>query len=1108
MKNDNEKHWWQTFFHRYKTVSLAAALIVSSTVWAAPAEKDNPYGNINFTLEGCNINKMKLYELKNLQNGYGDTVPTYVCDYSDQEPTYTTGNLGKGWAELDYVPHRVTVVNQSTTETGNFVFTVGGDFRVKNNESIFGWDQITELVLDPELSNDICKQNAGETTQELFIAKPGVGGVVSTLYRQVEVNNLLPGAVCVAHYNARLAIGSRYYTGSSLQSNLWNDQLNSHNIGQKRVSIPDSDAQGYSKTMDATQDQDHTWTVTKSAQPNNIQFGDTCLPDAILNKEVHITVSWTKSEATASGNVHVETVISAENKAHRELTVDVVDQLFDGKIFLEEKPCDPNIHIPAGYSGEICRHTFTVPYSDTLDLSDIAVVTYQEEIPDILPEDYAITQTTTQSADVQPSGVFHNSLARVTDHEWITSDHNDIWYSADSFTPNDIGTFDNAYAMGTRTQGDVNWTSVTQSGDKNVVFTKTISLAGPTITTGELRDKAYLRSTDGNFHADSGADTVINIASTATVDLTINKTIPDILEDTETADFNFTVSNGAQSQDVIISFTAGETSDGVKVSGLAPGVYTVTENPTPGFTPQNNPIEVDLTLPTCSGKADFVNDLAGAPKVKVAKVTKPATIDGDRQDDGWIMTLKHKALGSSTWTTMSTLETIETDGAEVFSTPEPLPQGEYKIVEEVRNGWFKQSQIGECEFTIDYPADWNRPDIVCTMTNAKYAKIIIEKLTEPSPAIFSPNKVFSFAQDINASDALALKDTEIKTYDKLMAKTYHVSENDPAPDFDLKSISCVETGGVPGVGNTPASFSGNEATITLDWGETAKCTFTNLERGMVEVTKYENGNNPPASLWKFTLSGPGLPSATIEDNTASDPLNFNGVKLIPGETYRVCEIGISPSWITRWEVDSVPTDAYNPSMPTYIPLLEVSNETQCIDFNAASARTVEIVVNNDSPDGDPRTIGYWKNWNRCTNGGQADTADANGGSVAGFWLLEDVLPIMLGNLNVDSCMMGTALLNKTDIARSKKKRASDAAYGMAAQLLAAKANHVARAETCPAVIDAMNDADKLLSDIGFDGQGSYLSPKDSKRDPNKTLRMEANSLAATLDEYNNGYLCP
>ena len=29
--------------------------------------------------------------------------------------------------------------------------------------------------------------------------------------------------------------------------------------------------------------------------------------------------------------------------------------------------------------------------------------------------------------------------------------------------------------------------------------------------------------------------------------------------------------------------------------------------------------------------------------------------------------------------------------------------------------------------------------------------------------------------------------------------------------------------------------------------------------------------------------------------------------------------------------------------------------------------------------GEPRTIGYWKNWNRCTGGNQAAVAEANGG---------------------------------------------------------------------------------------------------------------------------------
>ena len=192
--------------------------------------------------------------------------------------------------------------------------------------------------------------------------------------------------------------------------------------------------------------------------------------------------------------------------------------------------------------------------------------------------------------------------------------------------------------------------------------------------------------------------------------------------------------------------------------------------------------------------------------------------------------------------------------------------------------------------------------------------------------------------------------------------------------------------------------------------------------------------------------------------------------------------------------------------------MSADNSDQCIDFIAVSNQKVTITVNNDAPGGEPRTIGYWKNWNTCTKGGQADTAAANGGSAAGFWLLNDVLSLNLGDLEIAECEDGVAILNKSNIVtkpnEKSKKRASDAAYGMAAQLLAAKANYAAGAETCPAATEAIKAGEELLARNKFDGTRSYLTPKDARKEPKRSDRSLANSLAETLDRYNNSRLCP
>jgi hypothetical protein len=67
--------------------------------------------------------------------------------------------------------------------------------------------------------------------------------------------------------------------------------------------------------------------------------------------------------------------------------------------------------------------------------------------------------------------------------------------------------------------------------------------------------------------------------------------------------------------------------------------------------------------------------------------------------------------------------------------------------------------------------------------------------------------------------------------------------------------------------------------------------------------------------------------------------------------------------------------------------------------------------------------------------------------------------------------------------------------------LAAKLNVTAGADACPAATNAITAGQNLLASIDFDGTGTFLKSPSA----NRTL---ANSLAATLDSYNNNTLCP
>jgi len=288
--------------------------------------------------------------------------------------------------------------------------------------------------------------------------------------------------------------------------------------------------------------------------------------------------------------------------------------------------------------------------------------------------------------------------------------------------------------------------------------------------------------------------------------------------------------------------------------------------------------------------------------------------------------------------------------------------------------------------------------------------------------------------------------------------------------------------------------------------------------------------------WTFTLSGPGI--GTIIDTSPPALVEFGDPVLLPSSgmtenVYTLCETGIFAGWTLQWSgdpnpaadqpgdgtADSIIDQVFNVNNspvvnppgyssiydPNYVaPPAMFVNDTRCVNFIVLPGETEVFAIDNRFPGGEPRTIGYWKNWNTCSGGQQAATAAALGGPDAGVFLLDDILNdpgITIGVLTLDgsNCAEAQSLLDKRDIVSGRKK-ASDAAYGLAAQLLAAILNLSAGAETCPAVQTAVMDAQNLLVSINFNGTGNYLKAGDA-------LYATANALASTLDSYNNGALC-
>jgi len=94
------------------------------------------------------------------------------------------------------------------------------------------------------------------------------------------------------------------------------------------------------------------------------------------------------------------------------------------------------------------------------------------------------------------------------------------------------------------------------------------------------------------------------------------------------------------------------------------------------------------------------------------------------------------------------------------------------------------------------------------------------------------------------------------------------------------------------------------------------------------------------------------------------------------------------------------------------------------------------------------------------------------------------------------CVSAVRLLNKSTIDNGKKM-ASDPAFNLAAQLVAAQLNYTAGAGKTPVATTAINQAVLLLGKYNFNG---ITHDKISATDA-----ATMNSLAKILDDYNNNW---
>ncbi|WP_417606707.1 hypothetical protein [Oceanimonas baumannii] len=826
--------WWLSLF-----LLIAAA-------WPAQAV-DDPEG-LQFTLSACRQEAGDIIPS-------GDPLIAPICE----DGAYTTGNLGKLWAELDLVPHRLILTKQKNDPNQIYRVVVSGDNELSSG--LIGWDNITVPVINTDKSSASCQiMDVGPVSY----AGGAVGGVEQIVYRYIDIKHD-SATTCVLDYAQRLSITSAGFSGSSLQSQLLKQDLSS--IGQRTLSLPVADIlpQEISKEMTASQDIENDWNVMKSIEPVVFDFGDTCDPETPLSQDVTVKVEWTKTPTP--GGVHVQTVVTATNPSSRDVLIRVTDTIFDGNTELDMVDTsimpaaddDGFILLPANSMVPVLVHEFDAP-SHVTDLNDKAVAEYKDPIFNdvtIPTED----DTATASAEIEPGNTF-NDTATITDTETISDTNGALSFSVDPVT---VGAFD-GYTPGYKATKVV-WNSGVLSNSGEVYFDKTVYIDGPAIVTdGILKDKAVLTSGEGENQIVRKAFAKTKITSGAIVELTIKKSLSDnILQGGESATFNFEVKSG---DDVIKSASIelnGSSSGSTSVSGLAPGSYNVLELATTGFTTATNPQPVSINLPDCEGEVSFVNDPI-KPKARVKKVTFPAG-----NESGWEFTL---------WKNGEKIEgPLATDGNGELNFTAMLGEGNYEVKEALKENWQltgvtdPRNDNGDkiCSFTVDLPDDYNGVNnsgyFTCTFENTKDARVLIRKVVQ-GDAWLDPDGTFDFSGDLgNFAISTTAFDTPVNSPSGYVYVTpgiepYLVSEADPSlNNFSFKEVTCVEDG-LLNSGQSGTLL--RTAEIVVEPGEKVVCTFVNTKEaapGEIIIRKITKGGTGQFA-YDFTLGGFNLMTET------------------------------------------------------------------------------------------------------------------------------------------------------------------------------------------------------------------------------------------------------
>lgn len=884
-------------------VTALVAAMLQLVVAVSPAHAVAP-DKVGSTLEGCRNDGTVA-----LPDGTG----RFVCP----DAAYTSGNLGKGWNELDLVPYRLTLSAGNaapTTQTYTVAYAVDAA-----DAGRVGYDFLSVATLNTALSAASCSATSGSET----VMAPGIGGIDQTRFRTLTVTQAR-NTTCVYDYYARLALGSHLFPGSALHANLalptGPTTVTTSGIGASDVSIPVNEIkpQEISKTMAASQNSDHIWSVTKEPTPASLNFGNSCATAASgAQLDVNITVNWTKGPALATGYT-VTTSVYAKNPASRVIAVTASDVIKSGSTTLDTVSF-PAVDVPANTAsfllGTHTKSFTTAQVGSPPDFNDVASATYVDHVTGI-PVPGTTTTTAAVANTAITTGTATNTTAVVSDTESITGDGLTFSVAAPS-----VGTFGGGYTAGTHTTGPVTW-SYPASDSGSVTFAKTVYLDQPRIVTGALSDTATVTGSDSGTQSASAS---VSVSSGAQVALTIDKTLSPASSDPAT--FTFDVAGPSSfAASPTLAFAAGDTNKSTTLTGLAPGTYTVTEQATGPFPSKQG--SAAITLPTCSGTVALTNTFT-PPKAQVRKVTVPAGSEA-----GWVFTLTGTGLPAAG-------VDVTTTDADAIDFPAALQTGSYTITEAARTGWDLTGVSGApaavttsvpgrtCSFSVGQLSDAGTV-YSCVFTNTARGRILIDKVTDPvGDTTAFPFTLQGGPSALDQSFALADADGPHDSGAIRPGSGYNAAESVPA-GWDQTSATCDDGSPVTNIAVSP--------------GETVTCTFTNTQRASIVVHKITD----PASTVDFGFTLQGGPSAVDQSFSLQNGQSHTSANLRPGSGYDVAE-SVPDGWDLSSAVCSDDSPATNVN-------LSPGETVHCYFTN--TQRGLIVIDKVTDPSGDPQQFGF------------------------------------------------------------------------------------------------------------------------------------------------------